>query len=190
MSLRIRIFKAALLAAAFLGLSIPAFAYDWQKVAPKNGGFSADFPGKPLQLAKAGKDISGHAWIYGDKQQNLIVAVTRIDNYGGHRDANTVMLLEKAKFIRRMNGKQTSSKRASFSGANGNKLPELIYTFIPVSGSGMAGICRSIMDGDTLYVVRVMRKKGFDASQVRKRFMASFKLLPRIRPPEPEGAEK
>ena len=186
MSLRSTLFKSALLpllVAALAVFSVPSFAYDWQTVKPKNGGFSVDFPGAPKLAQKATQDIAAYSWIYGNKEKKFLVLASTSDNYGSHIDADRELQGTEVGFLRQVDGKTTSRKRVKIRGAHGKKLPASIFNF--VTSAGWKGLSKVIVDGDTVYITVMMWGPGAHVAAVRKRFLASYKLLPRTRPPKP-----
>ena len=183
MSSRFRLFSIGLLAAVLAVLAAPSFAYDWQKFAPKNAGFSVDVPCKPEFSSRHLKNAVGYAWLCTDEKNQFIVMAGTSDFYGPAVDTNEMFSQFEAGFLDSVKGKETSNKRASFRGADGKKLPASIFTF---TAGDRLGVFEMVMDGNTMYVIDVGWRKGFNVAKVRKRVMTSFKLLPRTRPPEPQ----
>lgn len=160
----------------------------WQTVAPENAGFSADFPGTPTKQTQTSSGGVTYVWIYGSKKLRAMVLASTTDYYGAVTDANEMFRQEEKGFLEASKAKATSHKRARMRGANGKMLPAAIFTF--TVGNGLTGVSKATMDGNTMYVTVVMWAKGAHAAGLRKRFMSSFKLLPRTRPPEPEAAKQ
>ena len=98
------------------------------------------------------------------------------------------MKRDETTFLEGVHGSATSSKQGHTPGANGHMLASLDFTFN--TKYDWKGAAKVIVDGQTVYMNVVMWSKGSDASKVRKRFFASYKLLPRTRPPEPAAAKK
>ena len=175
----------ALLLLALAGLAAPSFAAGWHKFAPKNGGFSAEFPGKPNLVTKGGIGEGSDIWIYGDKQRKFLLLASTSDYFNGHPAAREELQRDEAGFLQEVKGKTLTSKRGHTRGANGKMLPSSAFTF--ETEAGMRGAAKVILDGDTVYMVVMMWDKNSPLPDVRKRFFASYKLRPRTRPPVPKG---
>ena len=180
MKLHLRMFFTGLLTVALAGFAVPSFAYNWQKVAPKNAGFSADFPGKPVASTNGDKNDTSYFWMYGDKARKLLVLASTSDYNFTPDDADAEMNQDEANFLEGGKGKVLSHKRGKTRGANGKMLPSLDFSF--VMASGWKGISKVIVDGSTIYMTVVMWGPDKDGSAVGKRFMASYRLVPRKRP--------
>lgn len=186
MSLRFRVSKSVLLpllAAALAAFSLPAIAIDWQQLAPENGGFSVDFPGTPKLQTTVDDKSAVYLWLYGNNTHKIIVAASVADYYYTPPGVEDELHGDEVNFLKAMHGTSTSSKRGQTRGANGKMLPSSVFTF--ETETGMQGVSKVIMDGNTVYMTAVVWSKGADASDVLKRFTSTYKLLPRTKPPKP-----
>lgn len=191
MSLRFSVSKSVLLpllVAALAAFSAPALAYDWQTVAPENAGFSVDLPGVPEHVFRNTKAAANYIWTYGGGKRKFMVMVGTTDFFGAAMDMDVTFRQFELGFLESIKGKETSSKRETVRGANGKQLPTAVFTYD--TDNGWQGVLRMVLDGNTLYVTDMAWLKGYDASAVRKRIMASYQLLPRTRPPEPQAEDK
>lgn len=161
-------------------------AYSWGLLKPDNGGFSVELPGEPQHSTGSGTnpDSFSEMWLVKTADGLTLTMIGLTDYYDPNpMDLKEEFSRDEKNFLAGVKGTPTSQKRTTFPGAHGKKLPSSIFTF--ETESGWTGRSRIIADKDTTYQTVVMWKRMLEGAAVQRRFEGSFKLLPRIKPPNP-----